>query len=97
MGIFRFIAQTIDIKQSDVNLPNVAGDSGAVQLILNLVWGIGATLSVMFIVIGGIKYVLSNGDPGQVSSAKNTILYAVIGLVITMSGFAIVNFVAGRL
>ncbi len=84
------------LAQKDVNLPNLTGDSGAVQTILNLVWGIGATLSVLFIVIGGIKYVLSNGDPGQVSSAKDTILYALIGLVVTMSGFAIVNFVVGR-
>lgn len=87
----------IAVSQSDVNLPNIAGDSSAVQLILNIVWGIGASLSVLFIVIGGLKYVLSNGDSGAVSSAKNTILYAIIGLVVTMSGFAIVNFVVGRI
>jgi hypothetical protein len=96
MSIQQLLNFAAIITQDEVNLPNVAGDSGAVQIILNLVWGIGATLSVLFIVIGGIKYVLSNGDPGQVSSAKNTILYAIIGLVVTMSGFAIVNFVLGR-
>ena len=42
---------------------------------------------------GGIRYVLSGGDSGAVSSAKKTILYAVVGLIVAILAYAIVNFV----
>lgn len=84
------------ISPDEVNLPTVDANSSSLQTVMTLVWGVAASLCILFIVIGALKYVLSNGDPGQISSAKNTILYALIGLVVTMSGFVIVNFVLGR-
>ena len=50
-------------------------------------------VSVIMIIIGGLKYITSNGDSSSISSAKNTILYAVIGLVIVVLAQAIVIFV----
>ena len=50
-------------------------------------------VAVIMIIIGGIRYTTSNGESAQIQAAKNTILYAVIGLVIAMLAFAIVNFV----
>lgn len=52
-----------------------------------------AAVCVLMIVIGGFKYTASNGDSSIISSAKNTILYAVIGLIVAIMAFAIVNFV----
>ena len=49
--------------------------------------------AVLMIVIGGLRYVTSNGEPAQLTSAKNTILYAAIGLVLAAMANAIVNFV----
>ncbi len=69
------------------NLGNVI-----VQVTNVLLFLIGA-ISVIMIIIGGIKYVLSNGDSNAVKSAKDTILYAVIGLVVALLAYAIVNFV----
>jgi hypothetical protein len=57
-----------------------------------LLFLIGA-ISVIMLIIGGFKYVVSNGDSSAVTSAKNTILYAVIGIVIALLAYAIVNFV----
>lgn len=57
-----------------------------------LLWAIGA-VSVIMIVLGGFKYVTSNGDANSIQSAKNTILYAVIGLAVAMLGQVIVQFV----
>lgn len=57
-----------------------------------LIFLVGA-VSVIMIIIGGLRYVLSNGDPKSTESAKNTILYAVIGIVVAIASFAIVNFV----
>jgi hypothetical protein len=66
------------------------------KTIVNTLLFIIGAISVIMIVIGGIKYTTSNGDSSAVTSAKNTILYAVIGLVIALMAYAIVNFVLGQ-
>lgn len=50
-------------------------------------------LAVIMLIWGGIRYVLSGGDSDAVSSAKKTILYAVVGLIVAILAYAIVNFV----
>lgn len=50
-------------------------------------------ISVIMIVIGGIRYTVSGGDEKGTKGAKDTILYSVIGLVVALLAFAIVNFV----
>ena len=52
-------------------------------------------VAVIFVIIGGVNYMTSTGDPGKAKKAKDTILYALIGLVISVLSFAIVNFVIG--
>ena len=47
------------------------------------------------LIIGGIRYVVSGGDSGAVTSAKNTILYAIVGIVVAILAYALVNFVVG--
>ena len=72
---------------------NVTEDDGLIKKVVNLLlWAIGI-ISVIMIIIGGIRYATSNGDSTQVTAAKNTIMYAVIGLVIAIFAYAIVNFV----
>ncbi len=61
-----------------------------------LLFVIGA-LSVIMIIYGGIRYVTSGGDQGAITSAKNTIMYSVVGLVVAILAYAIVNFVIARL
>jgi cytochrome bd-type quinol oxidase subunit 2 len=51
------------------------------------------SISVIMIIIGGLRYVLSNGDAKQAAAAKDTILYAVIGVVVAIIAFAIIKFV----
>ena len=57
-----------------------------------LMYGIGI-ISVVMIIIGGIRYATSGGNAEKVKSAKNTILYAVVGLAVALLALAIVNFV----
>lgn len=64
-----------------------------IKTIVNVMLFILGAIAVIMIIIGGIRYTTSNGDAGQVSSAKNTILYAVVGLVVAILAYAIVNFV----
>lgn len=61
--------------------------------ILNVVYGLIGVVAVVFVIIGGFKYMTSQGEPGRVQQAKNTILYALIGLIITVSAFAITAFI----
>jgi hypothetical protein len=61
--------------------------------IFSLVVGV---VSVIMIIVGGLKYITSGGDSGSVGGAKNTILYALIGLVIVALAQVIVRFVLGQ-
>jgi len=71
------------------------GLQGLVKNILNILsWVIGV-VSVIMIIIGGFRYIISSGDSGQITSAKNTILYAIVGLVIVLFAQLIVRFVIG--
>lgn len=57
---------------------------------------IGA-LSVVMIVVGGFRYVASAGNTAGVASAKNTVVYAVVGVVVALLAYAIINFVTDAL
>lgn len=61
--------------------------------IINAMLFLIVALGVVMITIGGFRYVVSGGDQGAITSAKNTILYSVIGIVVAMAAYAIVNFV----
>lgn len=73
--------------------PNQGAIEKGIKNIVNVLLYILGAIAVIMIVIGGIKYTTSNGDSAAVTSAKNTILYAVIGLIVAILAFAIVNFV----
>lgn len=69
------------------------GQSGVFKRITDVMLFLIGAISVIMLIIGGIRYVLSGGEPGKVSEAKNTILYAVIGVVVAILAYAVVNFV----
>lgn len=54
---------------------------------------VGGAAAVIMIIVGGIRYILANGDSNAVSSAKNTLMYAIIGLIIVVMARVIVEFV----
>lgn len=72
---------------------NLFGDAGIFKTITNTVLYIVGVVAVIMLIIGGVKYVVSGGDAKKVTDAKNTVLYAIIGLIIAFLAFAIVNFV----
>ncbi|MBI3889825.1 hypothetical protein HY312_04630 [Candidatus Saccharibacteria bacterium] len=77
----------------------VGGDTNTVTLqeriktITNILLFVLGAIAVIVIVIGGIRYATSNGDASQTKAAKDTILYAVVGLVVAIIAYAIVQFV----
>jgi hypothetical protein len=72
---------------------NLVGQSGLLTQITTTVLYIVGIISVFMLIFGGIRYITSGGDSKKVTEAKNTILYAIIGLVIAVLSFAIVQFV----
>ncbi len=85
----------IDIK--DVNLPTTTANNEFFVNALTIVFVIIGALSLLMIVIAGLTYVTSQGEPDKITKAKRTIIYAIAGLVISISSASIVYFVLGRL
>lgn len=67
-----------------------------VKRVIDIFSVVVGVISVIMIIIGGLKYVTSGGDSGNISSAKNTILYAIIGLIVVVLAQVIVRFVLER-
>lgn len=67
-----------------------------VQDLVNLLFFAIGVIAVIMIIIGGIRYTTSDGDSSKVKSAKDTVLYSVVGLVVALLAYAIVTFVVGR-
>ena len=73
------------------------GTNGIFMTVVNVLLFVIGAVSVIMLIVGGIRYTLSAGDSGSVTAAKSTIMYAIIGLVIAFLAFAIVNWVLGAL
>lgn len=64
---------------------------------LNMAYFIAGVLAIILVIVGGLNYVTSSGDSGKTAKAKNTILYAVVGLVVIIFAFAITTFINAQL
>ncbi len=81
---------------ADAAVCKAQGDDNAasmIQIVINILLFLVGTIAVIMIVVGGIRYTTSNGNASQVKEAKDTIIYSVIGLIVAMMAYAIVNFV----
>jgi uncharacterized membrane protein YidH (DUF202 family) len=101
-NLFRVVAITCKGNQISVSvangycngtgLPTVNASANELQTALQIAFAILAAISVLFVIIGGLRYTLSQGNSQRMQEAKNTIIYAVVGLVIAISAEAIVSF-----
>ncbi len=69
------------------------GSSGIFRTITNVLLFVLGAVSVIMIIIGGLRYVISGGNSTAVTAAKNTILYAIVGVIVALLAYAIINFV----
>ena len=86
----------INAARGDNTPSNLAnGDSSIARRAINIMlFGVGV-LSVVMLIFGGFRYVISGGKKESVTNAKNTILYAIIGLLVAVFAYAIINFILG--
>lgn len=87
------VAGGVNCAGNTFTLNNLTGSNGIVTDVVNTMIYVTGILAVIFIIIGGVRYVVSQGDEKSVKSAKDTVMYAVIGLILAILAFAIVNFV----
>ena len=79
-----------EVADADTTINNI------IETVINIFSLVVGVVSVIMIIIGGFKYITSGGESNNITSAKNTILYAIIGLVIVALAQFIVRFVLGR-
>ncbi len=87
----------LDTKVTELQYDTGDTFSSSFQGILNAVIGVLALVAVVVMIVGGVSYMTSSGDAGKVKKAKDTILYGLIGLVVCVLAFAIVNFVISQI
>lgn len=103
MDLLKFFGEGAASKALDgVNKVNETagaetGLENQIGLIINGIIGVIGIVAVIMIILGGISYMTSQGDAAKAKKGRDTILYGVIGLIIVLLAFAIVNFVLGAL
>ena len=91
------VTSGINCAQGEDVPPTLFGEGSIFTTIVNVLLFLIGAISVIMLIIGGLRYVISAGNSTQVTAAKNTILYAIVGLVIAFLAFAAVNFVINTL
>ena len=89
------IRDGIETAKTDEMPTTLIGDGGVINHVTSIILYALGIISVIMLIVGGVKYAMSAGDAKAVTDAKNTILYALIGLVIAVLAYSIVNFVLG--
>lgn len=83
--------------QGDNTPGSLFDNEGVFKKVVNIMLFLVGAIAVIMLIFGGIRYVTSGGAQDQVTAAKNTIMYAIIGIVVAILAFAVVNFVVGGL
>jgi Type IV secretion system pilin len=94
MNILTQLAVTI--TSAEAGIPNTDGDM-VIFNILNLAYFVAGIIAVIVIIIAGFTMTTNGSDPGAVGKAKNSILYAVIGIIVILAAFGITAFVRGSI
>lgn len=86
-----------DCAQGNGQATDLFGQEGIFKKVTDILLFLIGAISVIMLIIGGIRYVVSGGDQTAVTAAKNTILYAIVGIVVAFLAYAAVSFVTGSL
>lgn len=90
---WRYIVAQVLGPASKLGLPTKEAGTSQLGAILNVVYLIAGGIAVLMVVLAGISYATSSGDANKLAKAKNTIIYAVAGLVVVGTAFLITNFI----
>ena len=93
-----YLAAAITVKGTDIGLPTStnnlgAGLTNAITLLMSLIGG----LSLIFVIVGALQIVLGGGNPARLKQGRETIIFAAVGIVVSIGAYAILKFVLGYL
>ena len=88
------LSSGVSSSQGDDVPQDLAGD--VFKNVVNILLFIIGAVSVIMLIYGGIRYTTSGGNANSVTAAKNTIMYSIVGLVIAILAFAVVQFVVNQ-
>lgn len=74
----------------------ILGSDGILTRVARYITFVTGAISVILVIVGGLRYVISGGDSNGIKTAKDTIIYALVGLVISIFAYAIAAFVLSR-
>lgn len=98
--IFKTIHEfAVTVRSVDYNtgLPEPAANASQIDTIFQIIIATLAALSVLMIVIAGFRFIVGQGNPQETAKARNTIVYAVVGLLLAICGQAILTLALDRL
>lgn len=78
-------------------LPQVSAHSSVIQNALAIFFGVAAGIAVLMIIIGAFMFITSAGNPEKAGKARETIIYAAVGLIVSLSALTLVEFILGKL
>lgn len=84
------------LQQTNLPTTGCGSSTDTLTRIVRFVFAVMAMIALLFVVVGGFKYVISGGDSNAIASAKKTITYAVLGLVIGLSVFLITGYIINQ-
>ncbi len=87
---------TISGASYSTGIPKVNAGSSQLNVILQIAFGIIGAIAVLIIIIAGFRFVLSEGKPDNAARARETIIYAIVGLIVSISAEVIVAFVLNK-
>ncbi len=94
-GIDLSVQSGVDSARGNGQIADILGGGGAFHMITNTLLFVIGSISVIMLVIGGLRYVVSGGESTAVAAAKNTVLYAIIGVIVALLAYAAIAFVIG--
>lgn len=93
--IIKTVAQIDQSINSELKIPRGELAPTTLTTVLEITFAVLGSVAFLIVVVSGFKFVLSRGSPDAVAKARNTIIYAAIGLIICVLAFAIVRVVVG--
>ncbi len=94
--MYELAAWLSEKDSSNINIPR-ANATNTFSGVYDLVFAVVGGISLIILIIAGIRFITSQGDPNATAKARNTIIYAAIGLAVSISAFTIVKFVIDKL
>lgn len=91
------VAQAPNLNANNLGIPNTRADGGVLDNVVSSTFLVVGAIAVLFLLVGAFRYILARGEESQLKQAKDTILYSIVGLVLAVSAFLIVEFISGRI